>query len=52
MIKNYSNIYSWKKEIDKVNFNSIKYIKIRKNAIVTAKKFTWKNRAFQMIAKI
>ena len=52
MIKNYTNIYSWKKEIDKVNFNSIKYIKIRKNAIETAKKFTWKNRAFQMIAKI
>ena len=40
------------KIIIKNKYKSIKYIKIRKNAIETAKKFTWKKRAFQMIAKI
>ena len=47
MIKNYSNIYSWKKEIDKVNFKSIKYIKIRKNAIETAKNLLGKKEHFK-----
>lgn len=52
LIKNYLNIYSWKKQIDKVNFKNNKYIKIRKNALKTAKKYTWEKRASQMITKI
>ena len=47
MIKNYSNIYSWKKEIDKVNFKSIKYIKIRKMPLKQLKNLLGKKEHFK-----
>ena len=52
LIKNYLDINSWKKQIDKVNLKSKKYIRIKKNAIKTASKHTWEERASQMLAKI
>ena len=48
-IKNFNNIYSWKKEIDKIRISNAKYLILRKNALKTALLFTWKKRAVDMI---
>jgi hypothetical protein len=49
LIKNYNNVYAWKKEIDKIKFNKNKYFIIRKNALKTANKYTWKKRVEEII---
>ena len=52
IIKKYKDVNSWKKQIDRINLNENKYLSIRLNAIYTAKKHTWKNRADQMLKNI
>ena len=52
IIKKYKNLDSWKKQIDQINLSKYKYLNIRLNALRTAKKFTWKNRAYQMLKDI
>ena len=49
LIDNYLNVNSWLKEIKKVNSNCLNYITLRKNAFNTVKKFTWLDRAKQII---
>ena len=49
LIDNYLNVNSWLKEIKKVNSNYLNYITLRKNAFNTVKKFTWLDRAKQII---
>ena len=52
IIKNYKSVNSWKKQIDQINLNKYKYLNIRLNALQTAKKYTWENRANQMLKNI
>ena len=52
IIKNYKSVNSWKKQIDQINLNKYKYLNIRLNALQTAKKYTWENRADQMLKNI
>ena len=52
LIKNFTNVYKWKEQIDKVDLKKKKYLNIKKNAVLTSLKFTWKKRAYTMIKKI
>ena len=52
LIKDFLNIYKWKEQIDKVNLKKKKYLKIKKNAILTSLKFTWKKRAVKILKEI
>lgn len=52
LIKDFLNIYKWKEQIDKVNLKKKKYLKIKKNAILTSLKFTWKKRADKILKEI
>ena len=49
LIKNYENIFEWKKYIDNFNFNLYKFMIIKKNAQQTVRDLTWINRAKKMI---
>ena len=52
LIKDFLNVYEWKKQIDNVDFKKKKYLNIKKNAILTSLKFTWKKRANKLLKKI
>ena len=52
LIKDFTNVYKWKEQIDKVDLKKKKYLNIKKNAVLTSLKFTWKKRAYTMIKKI
>ena len=49
LIKNFENIFEWKKYIDNFNYNLYKILIIKKNAQKTVKNLTWVNRAKKMI---
>ena len=49
LIKDYLNVLEWKKKIQMINLNSSLSIKLRINAIKTAKKYNWIDRAKKMI---
>tara|TARA_Y100000590_G_scaffold156343_1_gene179698 strand:- start:521 stop:1633 length:1113 start_codon:yes stop_codon:yes gene_type:complete len=49
LIKKYLNVNEWKKKIDMIKLEKNKFVKLRLNALKTAQKFTWDNRAKKMI---
>jgi glycosyltransferase involved in cell wall biosynthesis len=44
-----NSIIEWKKRIKQILINKKKYKMLKKNSYETAKKFTWKKRAFKII---
>ena len=50
LVKNYTNVNSWKSIIDKIRFNPNKFLNIRKNALKTAIKNNWNSRAKKMLS--
>lgn len=49
LIKDYLNVLEWKKKIQMIDLNSSSSIKLRINALKTAKKYNWIDRAKKMI---
>ena len=49
LIKNYLNVNEWKKKIDMIKLEKDKFVKIRLNALKTAQKYSWENRAKKMM---
>jgi glycosyltransferase involved in cell wall biosynthesis len=46
-----SDYYDWKNKFNKIIYNIAHYSYLKKNAYITAKKYTWKNRAEIIIEK-
>ena len=49
LIRNYLNVIEWKKKIEMLDLNSSFSKKLRTNALITAKKYNWIDRARKMI---
>ena len=49
LINNYLDVNEWKKKIDMIKLEKDKFTKLRLNALKTAKKYSWNNRAKKII---
>ena len=50
LIKNFENVYQWKKNINNFNYNPAKIMIIKKNALRTVRNLTWIIRAKKMVS--